>query len=84
MTYSYTGRNAIDGFNQVNDKLSASIFNCLTTEESEKMLEMVNKINENLEMTNGTDEVGHCEKNMHHHHCHGHKDHHKHKHLSED
>lgn len=78
------GRNAIEGFNQVNDKLSASIFNCLTTEESEKMLEMVNKINENLEMTNGTDEAQHCEKNMHHHHCHGHKNHHKHKHLSED
>lgn len=77
-----TGRNAIDGFNQVNDKLSASIFNCLTTEETEKMLDMINKINENLEMINGTDTFGDCEKNMYHHHCHGHKDHHK--HLIED
>ena len=46
------------------------------------MLDMINKINENLEMINGTDTFGDCEKNMHHHHCHGHKDHHK--HLIED
>ena len=72
------GKTAIDGFVQANDKLSVSLFNCLTSEEIEKMLEMVNKINANLEAMDDADTVlGPEGKGFHHgHHCHNkHHDH---------
>jgi Transcriptional regulators len=72
------GKSAIDGFIQANDELSNSFFSCLTTEEKEKMLEIVNKINTNIEsmVDNASGERHECSD--HEHGCHSyHKHHHK-------
>ena len=76
------GKTSIEGFVQANDKLSASIFNCLTRSEIEKMLEIANKINANLEEMDDTESsVGLEEEGVHHgrwrhnrHHNHGGED----------
>jgi DNA-binding MarR family transcriptional regulator len=63
------GKIAIDGFSQENDKLSASLFNCLTAEEIEKMVEIVNKVNVNLEARDDSDtDEWHEGKRFHHGH----------------
>jgi len=51
------GRSVIDGFVQANNKLSSCIFDCLTEEEIETMLVLVNKINTNLEAIDSKDIV---------------------------
>ncbi|MCM8711776.1 MarR family winged helix-turn-helix transcriptional regulator [Clostridium sp. SYSU_GA19001] len=62
------GKAAVNGFIQANDKLSTSFFSCLTKEEAEKMLELVNKINANFNITD--DDTIKCYKEKMHHHNH--------------
>lgn len=76
------GKAAVEGFAKSNDKLLESIFNCLTTEETEKMLELVNKINTSLEVMDGEDTLEEIEGGGHH--CHGHANNRWHKHWEED
>ncbi|AKL96518.1 transcriptional regulator [Clostridium aceticum] len=68
------GKTAVSGFVQDNDNLAASLFNCLTTEEMEKMLEIVTKINTNLEGMDSGDIKERCGGRRHHH---GHREHKK-------
>lgn len=49
------GKSVIDGFVQANNTLSSYIFDSLTEKEMEIMLELVNKINTNLETIGGKD-----------------------------
>ncbi|QDR81218.1 MarR family winged helix-turn-helix transcriptional regulator [Sporomusa termitida] len=49
------GKAAVKGFTEANAKLTAAIFNCLMAEEIEKMLELVQKISENLETLDNPD-----------------------------
>lgn len=76
------GKTAIDGFSQANDKLADSLFSCLTTEEMEKMIELVDRINTNLEVVDEGDPVECHEGKRFHHGHHGHNKHHG--HWSED
>lgn len=71
------GNDVIDGFNQANDNLSALLFTCLSLEEKEKMLEMVNKINTNLELMDSVSSVQCNEKKKHKHNCYKNKKHHR-------
>ncbi|MBS5938584.1 MarR family transcriptional regulator [Clostridium sartagoforme] len=50
------GKKIIDDFTKVKDELPDTVFNCLTVEEKEKMLEIVNKVNSNLETIDSTEE----------------------------
>jgi DNA-binding MarR family transcriptional regulator len=73
------GKVAVDGFAEANDKLSASIFDCLTEAESGKMLELVEKISASLETMDGPD-TGECHEGRKHprgHHDHRHWDRHR-------
>jgi DNA-binding MarR family transcriptional regulator len=67
------GKSAVNGFVESNDKLSASIFGCLTEVESGKLLELVEKISTSLETMDGPD-TGECHEGRKH--PHGHLDHH--------
>ena len=49
------GKSVVDGFARVDDKLLSYIFNSLTEKEAEIMLELVNKINANLETIDNED-----------------------------
>lgn len=50
------GNSIIKDFKQAKDNLQDSIFNCLTLEEKEKMLEIVGKINSSLESLDNASE----------------------------
>lgn len=43
------GKGLLEDIKNANSKLPDSVFNCLTTEEKDKMLEIINKVNNNLE-----------------------------------
>ena len=49
------GKSVVDGFARADDKLLSYIFNSLTEKEAEIMLELVNKINANLETIDNED-----------------------------
>lgn len=64
------GNSIIKDFKQAKDNLQDSIFNCLTLEEKEKMLEIVGKINSSLESLDNVSEEnirvkGECRHNGH-------------------
>lgn len=46
---SESGKELLDEIRKANSKLPDLVFNCLTIEDKEKMLEIVNKVNNNLE-----------------------------------
>ncbi|MGG7143121.1 MarR family winged helix-turn-helix transcriptional regulator [Clostridium nigeriense] len=58
------GKSSIKNFKQAKEDLHDSVFNCLTLEEKEKMLEIVGKINSSLESLDNVSEEnirGKCE-----------------------
>lgn len=67
------GKEELEEVTRVNSKLSNSIFNCLTIEEKEVMLGMINKVNKNLESLNNIDENDDKCGGVHH----GHRGHHR-------
>lgn len=71
-----SGKEALEEVTKVNNNLSESIFNCLTVEEKEIMLNMVNKINNSFESLGNIDENN--DKCGYVHHGHGrHYGHHR-------
>ncbi|MCR1950775.1 MarR family winged helix-turn-helix transcriptional regulator [Clostridium sp. DSM 100503] len=65
------GKTSLEEVENINDNLSNSIFNCLTVEEKEKMLGIINKVNKNLESLNNIGEDDdNCGEGHHGHSCH--------------
>ncbi|WP_195263414.1 MarR family winged helix-turn-helix transcriptional regulator [Clostridium sp. 1001275B_160808_H3] len=64
------GKSSLEEVENINDNLSNSIFNCLTVEEKEKMLGIINKVNKNLESLNNIGEDDDkCGEGHHGHSC---------------
>ena len=68
------GKKIIENFKQAKDDLHDSVFNCLTLDEKEKMLEIVRKVNSSLESLDSSSENSIIEQGE----CcyHGHGEHH--------
>ena len=77
------GKKIIDDFTQEKDSLPDYVFDCLSIDEKEKMLEIINKVNLNLESVDSTDkELEDKSKRLkdgccHHRDGHGHGGHHR-------
>ena len=71
------GKKIIENFKQAKDDLHDSVFNCLTLDEKEKMLEIVRKVNSSLESLDNLSEDSIIGQDKYCHHGHG--EHHGHR-----